>query len=322
MSINEWLPTNFVLEAANKRTMDEVIERFREWSEGHPLKPHGLTDGWHNITPEKSEALLRRNPPGANRRISVTTVQYYGRQMKAPGGWKKTGQPIILSDKDLLLDAQHRCWAGLLTGASFPSYVVTNVEHIDNVFAYIDNGKARTAKDALQTAGVNGVANKIAAAIKISRDYDADAYHVEGDKKTPKLTPIEVLETVMASPSLINAAHVILAADYDEANELIDHAPTAIFVAWKIMETYNEEMLARFMEELGDPDTTSPPISLLRKKLLADQTAIDKKMRKSLKLGFITKAFNAWRLNQPMTRLHLRTDEWPKFADTSVAEAA
>jgi hypothetical protein len=36
-------------------------------------------------------------------------------------------------------------------------------------------------------------------------------------------------------------------------------------------------------------------------------------------LGYLTKVFNAWRLQQPMRRLFLKTEEtWPTFADTAV----
>jgi hypothetical protein len=318
-----WNPAvSLDITTAGRRDLEALIDQFRKHFDGVPLAPIGLTDGWHEITPQIAENLLRHNPPGANRKLALGAVQYYARQMKQDGGWKRTGQPIIVSDQEMLLDAQHRCWAGYLSGVTFPSYVVTQIPHIENIFAYIDNGKSRTLTDVLQTAGVNGIASKVAAAVKISREYDAGCYAVEDNKTLPKPTPIEVLGIVMDNPVLVHAAHLQM-TQHGAANDLIDHDGTACFVAWKISEAYGDEKLIEFMEELESEETEQSAIVLLRKRLLADISA-DKQMRKSLKLGYITKAFNAWRLGQVLTRLNLKTDEpWPRFVDTSVdAEAA
>jgi hypothetical protein len=237
--------------------------------------------------------------------------------------WQRTGQPILISDKNVLLDSQHRLWASYLSGCTFPSFVVTDIPHVNNVFAYIDNGAARSPTDALYTAGLDGIANRVAAAVKIAWSYDGmDGCYFSmtgGEVRPRKLTPIEVLEYVMQNPTLPHAAHVQL-AEYETATNLINDKGLAVFIAWRITDAYNDEMLEDFMVELCDEDSENTAIILLRKRLFADaQQEKSKRMRPSLKLAYITKAFNAWRLKQTLTRLNLKSDEpWPKFIDKTV----
>jgi hypothetical protein len=299
----------------------QAMTQFVNAFDGLPLPPLDLTDGWHNITPEIAENLLRRNP--ANRKPSFGTVVYYARLMVI-GAWKKTGQPIIVDANQMLLDAQHRLLASYFSGASFPSYVVTGVPAEQNLFAFIDNCKARTAKDALQTAGHNGTAAAIAAAVRIALQYDAGAFSVVRKGKVDRPSPAEVLSYAMANPRLEEAAH-LQTGEYKSATALIDHKGISVFAAWQILENYTEDRLDEFMSQLGSTEVLeeNSAIAALRKKLTDDQVA-DEPMPGYHKLGYITKAFNAWRLDQPMRRLNLKTDElWPQFVDQQVdADAA
>jgi hypothetical protein len=297
----------------------EMVEQFHKWSdEQPPVEPHGLVDGWQTITPQIAENILRRNPPGINRKPALSTIHYYARQMKA-GEWKRTGQPIILSDKGDLLDGQHRAWAGYLSNRAFDNYVVTEVPHFENIFAYIDNGKPRSAKDALFTAGINGLSAVISQAVALGRLYDANALAVMKNKHVDRPTPVEVLAYAASNPLLAKAAHVQI-GEYKAATKLIGYPDIAVFAAWKILEGFSEDSLDHFMSDLGssEPLADGDPILLLRKKLVENSASTDP-MPKRHALGYVTKVFNAWRLKQPMRRLFLKTDEvWPRFADTSV----
>ena len=152
-----WQP-QFVLDLATARgkAFEEVTTSFEKWAREHPLPAFTFVDGWHRITPEVAEELLKRNPVGANRKANLPTVLYYGGQMKR-NDWPKTGQPLIFDEDGNLVDGQHRLWAAYLSGVAFDTYVVTNVPKHKRLFAYIDNGKVRSAANALQTSGMNGV---------------------------------------------------------------------------------------------------------------------------------------------------------------------
>jgi hypothetical protein len=296
-----------------------TVKAFHEWSESQPaLSSLGLSDGWNTVTPQMAENLLRRNPPGNNRQVSLAAVDYYARQMKTDQ-WKPTGQPIILSDESVLLDGQHRLWAGYLSNVPFDTYVVTNVPHFENMFAYIDNGKVRTATDALATAGVNGLSAVVAAAVRLSGKYDADAIGVMRSKKVERPTPVEILQFAKANPTLSQAAHLQI-GEYKSATKLIGYSDIAVFAAWKILDGFGEDTLDHFMSDLGssEPLAEGDPITLLRKKFVDNRVSADP-MPKMHALGYLTKVFNAWRLKEQVKRLFLRTEEsWPHFADTTV----
>jgi hypothetical protein len=314
-----WRPAvHLDLNSTNAIAFTEFVDNFMKESAELPLTPLGLTDGWKEVTPQLAEMLLRHNLPGNNRKVSLSTVKYYARQMKA-NVWMRTGEPIITSDREILLNAQHRLWAAYLSGSTFTSYVVTNVPHIENIFAFIDNGKVRTAKDALFTAGVNGLSGVIAGVVSIARLYDAHAFGVLKNKHIDRATPAEVLAYANAHPLLAKAAHVQI-GEYKGATKLIKYHDIAVFTAWQILEQFGEEPLDRFMTDLGSSEElpADNPIVLLRKKFTDDAASADP-MPKRHKLGYLTKVFNAWRLQQPMRRLFLKTEEtWPTFADTAV----
>lgn len=301
----------------------EAVERFQRESISLSSIPTGMTDGWHTVTPQIAENLLRHNVAGANRKISLATVKYYARQMETDE-WKQTGQPLIIAANDTLIDGQHRLWASYLSGKAFNTYVVTNIPKFENLFAYIDNGKSRSAKDALSTAGVNGLSSVIGQVVRLARFYDARAFGVLKNKYVVRPTPAEILRYAEANPSLAEAAHVQI-GEYKPATKLIGYPDIAVFAAWKILDGYGGEVLDDFMSELGssEPLEDGNAIILLRKKL-ADDRGSTEPMPKRHVLAWVTKVFNAWRLKQPVRRMALKTDEqWPLFVDTSVdAEAA
>jgi hypothetical protein len=313
----DWKPAvTLDLDEASAAAMVSTINEFRAKFADSPLPANGLKDGWTTITPRIAENLLRCN--AGNRKVSLQTVQYYARQMKA-GEWKRTGQPILINDKGEMIDAQHRCWSSYLSNTPFESFVVTNVPSIDKLFAYIDNGKVRSPTDALTTSGINGLAGVIAQAVRIARYYDSDAYTVMKKLHVARPTPIEVIEYVEAHPHLTAAAHLQI-GEYKPATSVIQYRDVAVFSAWKILENFGEDTLDHFMGELAGTEQLAEgsPIILLRKKL-ADDAVSTEPMPKHHTLGYITKVFNAWRLKEPMRRLFLKTDEaWPRFEDQTV----
>jgi hypothetical protein len=310
---------------ASARALKDVIEEFNRKSESVELPKINLPDGWHDITPQDAENLLRHNK--GNRRVSLTTVQYFAQQM-LDGVWKKTGEPVIVSNTngvEALEDSQHRNWAAYFTGSTYPTYVV-NVESPEkDLFAYIDNGKARTVTDALQTAGVNGIASALSRAIKIGREYDAGCYSLDKVERLSRVTPIEALDAVRHNPDLEEAGRLQL-RKFEAATDLINDKGVACFVAWRVFSAYGDSALEGFMSALEEEDCKSSSIVLLQKQLMSDTAARKgkkgKKLRKHIKLGLITKVFHAWRLGKELTSLGLATNEpWPTFEEP-VAEAA
>src|SRR5262249_22113624 len=161
------------------------------WVRRPALPALDLPDGWHDISPQKAEDLLKCNED--NRPPAFATVKYYARQMRA-GVWIPTGQPIIISN-GRARDHQHRSWAAYLSGCTFNTYFV-NVPHHPMLFAYLDNGRPRSARDALTTAGLDGVANVIASGVRVAQSYDQGAFTVLKTHRVDRPTPAEVLQYV------------------------------------------------------------------------------------------------------------------------------
>src|SRR5215467_2052762 len=115
---SSWTPfIKLDLSSASSRAFADTLEDFENWRAEQPPRELDLTNGWKTITPEIAEGMLLRNPLAANRKPTLSTIQYYARQM-LKGDWKKTGQALIFTRKGKLVDAGHRLWACYLSGAT------------------------------------------------------------------------------------------------------------------------------------------------------------------------------------------------------------
>ena len=156
-----------------------IIELFEAEMKVQPvLGPLPVATGWIDIDPRLAVTLLRRNRPGANRKVDPGTSFFYGRQM-AGGDWKATGQGLLFDRNGHLIDGQHRLYAILLSSTTVRMFVLTEIEAIPNLFAYVDSSRPRTAATALQTAGFNGASTVIAKIVKFAEEVDAGVYNRE-----------------------------------------------------------------------------------------------------------------------------------------------
>ncbi len=97
------------------------------------------------ITPEIATDLLTRN--SVNRRLQQATVERYAREIRE-GRWLLTGETIIISDSNELLNGQHRMNAVLVAGVPIRSNVVSGIER--NAYQKMDSGKSRSVADRLR----------------------------------------------------------------------------------------------------------------------------------------------------------------------------
>jgi len=311
------------LTTASTRAFNELLENFEIWRRNQETLPLDLANGWRIVTQEDAEGMLLRNPVGANRRPTLSTVKYYAKQM-AKGDWKKTGQPVIFDSSGVLLDAGHRLWAAYLSGSSFPTYVIGDVPPDPTVFAYIDNGKARNAADALATAGLNGLSKTLAQVVNIAMHYEQGRYTASTKKSLDKVTPIEVVHYVQENENLRLAAR-LMAGEYKAAREILFHKDIASFLAFRIVDLHGESVLDGFMTELGivpeEPQEGSPIAAL--QKVMADDERAAEPMAKHQVLGHAIKAFNAWVTGEQVRKLTLRVNEaFPRFVQPQPVQQA
>lgn len=275
---------------------------------GMVLPKNALSTGWQEITPAIAELLLLSR---SNRKISLDTVRYYAAQMKS-GEWKRTGQPILVSEHGDMLDAFHRCWASYLGRVSFPSYVITGIEAVPNLFAYIDNSKARTLADALYTAGLNGISQVLSSTIKMAITYEYGAYTPRGTAHIGKISPKDGLSFAQHNPSMGEIVHLIM-GEHQNAVNLFAAKDVVCFVSWKISQLHGEDVLDDFLSEVENSETESPQVMLLRKRMKANLSA-EKRLPKRDVLAFAIMTFNAWHEKRALRSLKLATDDmFPKF---------
>lgn len=303
------------LKIATNKTLETALDEFAQFSKTATKLPLNLGDGWHTIEQPKAEQLLLRNPPGANRKVKLPSLRYYGEQM-AIGDWQKTGQALLITDRDILVDGQHRLFACYFTGRPFTTYVITNVPYFDNIFAYIDAGTIRTNTDALMTAGLNGQSSLISQALTLNHKYQSGALRLKGGRGPNagpgliKISPSDVIRAAAAHPALIEAAHLQI-SEYKAATQIIKFKDVAVFVAWQIVENHSVDLLDEFMTALYEGGI--PMFSSLRK-MFEDDVNSDQPMTKAGRLAYLIKIFNAWFTKQTPKRITVRIDEnFPRF---------
>lgn len=316
-------PETLVFDLENPKPKDLLTmkEAFEESLKGGvSIGTLPVATGWNDIDPAKALDLLRRNRPGANRKVDPATVFYYGKQMQ-DGEWKATGQPILFDRDGTLVDAQHRLWAVVVSGVTIKTYVVTEIEPIPHLFAYIDNSKTRTAAAALQTSGLNGVSPTIVKVVKIAEEVRLGVYDPTGIDRLSRMTPAEMLNIAGNYPNALLASRAAY-TDWAGAVNLVgkNKKDVVAYLGMRIADLHEFEMADDFYDALLDRDAELPTdnaLVVLRKALKKENEKPTWKRHHLL--AALTKAFNAWRKNEPLKgRWMLQVDE--AFPDVDAPE--
>lgn len=130
-------------------------------------QPHSELDVF--VTPELAKTLLRYNKPGiTNRKLNQTSIANATRAL-VEGTWTNTGEPIIISDAQLLNDGQNRLEAIVSTGIPAVSDIRFGVSR--GAFAATNSGSKRSAADALTIKG-GAYGNNVAAVARLLIAYE------------------------------------------------------------------------------------------------------------------------------------------------------
>jgi hypothetical protein len=323
---DSWSPAVALdLETASAASFQDTVDQFDAWVKAQPqLSPFPLTTGWHDITPQIAEDLLRRNK--GNRKVSLATVKKYSRAMKN-SQWMPTGQAILVNKEGRTEDCQHRAWASYLGQVTFPSFVVADVPVLPDLFAYIDDGKPRSASDALYTSGNNGLSQTIAATAKLAWRYDHNALTVM--VKQPRIREMsipEMLQYTRNNPGLGRAAHLLISSYAKAAKVIGDKAVGALFL-WKASAQHGLDVVNSFLCAIGTGANLEEdnPILGFRERL-RDTIAEDESMPKEQRLALLIKAFNLHLAGKKLPKggLHVRDNEkFPRIdAQPTLADAA
>lgn len=298
-----WTPAVRCDLTAGSQALSHAVEKFRAWA-AQQERPSlaALTTGWHTITPQIAEQLLICNR--RNRKLRYPDVLRYATDMSTKR-WKKTGEPVIITDDGFLEDAGHRCFACLFSGCSFETFIVSDVPHDDDLFSYIDNGVSRTGDDTLHCAGLNGLSGNIQSVIKnYAIRYDEEALYWHGRSPVTPIANHDILDYAQAHPTLATVAHQMVDI-YPGAVRRLDDKVAATFVGWKIKEAYGPGVLEDFMQLLTQSDLPAGhPVLALQQRLdlhEAAKEAAPRSAKAKLKLNGVKtvvlamRAFLFWR---------------------------
>jgi hypothetical protein len=127
------------------------------------------------LTPEWAMELLQTNHPD-NRRMKETKIQQMASDI-LQGNWILTPEPIVISNKDRLIDGQNRCEAIGRAQIAVPVWLCSGVP--EKVCVAMDCGATRNIADAARImnkdiksiVGVAGVAKRMAMSVR--RDTSA-----------------------------------------------------------------------------------------------------------------------------------------------------
>ena len=62
------------LQSASSKAFDKVLEDFETWRQTEKPRDLDTTNGWKTVTQETAEAMLLRNPVGANRKPTAHSM--------------------------------------------------------------------------------------------------------------------------------------------------------------------------------------------------------------------------------------------------------
>lgn len=240
---------------------------------------------FEEITPEIAESMLASTNP--NRHVRMTYVNRLAREM-SEGRWRTNGEAIIVDERGMLLDGQHRLRAIMDSGLPQMMLVVRGVSH--EAMPTIDCGIKRTAGDVLGMRGRMN-SNVLAGMVKMLIAWEIGiqrwvSSHAEILSYLDEHPELEASAARAAKPPrgisavLCATAHAIFARiDQEAADQFVD-------------DMYSGASMDRH-----------DPVLVLRNRFLAHRTnAMNAKETRWMSLGLMIKAWNVRRRGGKTTR--------------------
>lgn len=243
------------------------------------------------VTPALAEKWLEGNTH--NRPVKDGLVNEYASQMKRKL-WLLNGEAIIFDHSGRLMDGQHRLWACITSETSFETLVVRGVD--PEVFTTIDTGAKRTAGDVLHIAGHTKYVTTLAAASMICLEYIHDVIKAKGkidSRKNRSITRKDVLKYVEKNPRLMrwvemSRTHRGWTATYSSTIAAV------LYLGSNKFPQKAEEFMHGWLS--GESLTIKSPILALRNRL-----ATEKRLAKSVRVGLVASAWNAYASGRELT---------------------
>lgn len=244
-----------------------------------------ITSKVMTITPEVALEMLKVNT--RNRPLNKRQVVYYADQM-IRGQWQLNGEPIILSDGNVLLDGQHRLAAIVKSQTTQDVLVVKGVD--GNTFSTIDTGKVRTKSDVFALEGIKDYTS-ISTGVNTYMKLCKGMYSAH-NSSTTLITTTDALSEFYSHRELYIAINKSSATCYRKIR-LLKQAIIFGYMSYLILEkNHSEDKVYSFFNQLFGIDAIeNTSISYLRDKLLQNISG-QYKMTPQLQRALIVKAWN------------------------------
>lgn len=260
-----------------------------------------------DVTPDLAEAWLALNP--INRPLSDGHVAEYVNRMKR-GEWLLNGQGIIFSNKGILLDGQHRLAAVVKSGMTIPFDVRFGIDQ--EVFATIDDGKKRSAKDVFCIEKIPNYTNA-AATVTLIMGLQRGATQTIFNM-TNRPSNAEKADWYLENPDV--ADFVVLGMKWYQASGRI-LSPAKFGGYAFMMAKVDHEKAIQFMEKLalGSQLEASSPVFKLRALLTRAKIDKTRKIPESYERALIIKAWNFYKEGKEIKVLKFDAgrDRFPTF---------
>lgn len=253
------------------------------------------------ITPESAKELLKLNY--SNRPLNQSTVDWYAKQM-TNGQWTISGQTISISDKNTLIDGQHRLAAIVKSGKEINFNIAYNVP-IESFINY-DNLRSRGLKDVLAIEEIpNGfhISSIISKYYQIKRNAISEMgfgqMHQNGTKggggnKREKVAHIDSLKLYNSNKDLFQECSRVADSCYDKLKLFSASQIGAIMFFLIFDKKHNKDKVFSFFRQLFfNENVENKAIYYLREKLINGSIG-NFVMVPKLKYIYLVKCWNAF----------------------------
>lgn len=257
-----------------------------------------------NVTPEMAATWLTTSK--GNRSIRETQISQYARKM-AGGVWIPNGESIQFDSDGHLIDGHHRLRAVIRAGVPVEFLVVYGVSPL----APIDEGRARTASDKFNYAGIkpSALASSVSKALIAFKATGKVGIHGNQLSLAAGLPSHQDLIDFYVVDDRAQRA-VALAVTKTTAIKLL--SPTVVATLWYSFSLLDEDEATKFFSDLNDGEGLDgkDPVFLLRSRLtnsmLVRRSA---KFDLEVRSGWTIKTWNARRKQSPMRITRLMNNE-------------
>ncbi len=256
------------------------------------------------LTPTLATKLLEGNTN--NRPLSQMHVERIARQI-TDGKWIFNGDTIKLSDKDEILDGQHRLWAVVEAKKPVETAIVYGVKA--EAFATMDTiRKARSGGDTLAVAGITRYRNVTSDALKWLIRWQKKAIENYRDPIN-RVENSDVREAFKNNPNMLRAVESVMTVHVLKSTSLI------AFMFY-VLSNRDEKLAERMLNTLIDPAAVSvnDPFYRLRAYLITEGRAKNPVVTIALMIKAANAAAKGLKINS-LTWKHQgqKVEEFPKL---------